>query len=921
MGMAELRITDGTPEGTVDLLSIGANTGFFLVDWTPTTALGKGDGIWQESPFVDGRRLAVKQYTNVIDAFTVGINAGSVDQLIYYTQELRRLLRKASEYWTSNWTAEPVWLEARADCETEKRYTIIMDGRLGEDDNPYADPMIGSGGQYAIEDVTLILEHQYWTAQRPKEPDCVYIRNHNRYPYVMWISPAASNIDNRFYSTSAVFDNLPAGNFTVEIWAYGDFDFSAGPGKYLFNKTGWVCQQVGIANLYSFAVFNAVTNAVLWFDLGPNPHSWTHIALGYDFATKTPHAWVNGIEQFGAAIGAGAYSGDAASDFYVGSHNVAGSDFLINRTTTGSRFTWMRVSNNLRYVGNFVPPAYNKLPDYDANTVCTTNGCYTWAGGNITWVNSFARYYSGDIYNPTEGNQFSLLGVESYLENETTFVCKNDNVFSANCDREGAGIDYAFWGDTSLGTFGPNIVGNEPQNLFPPAPAVGDCFYIGSGYYQGATPIQSFVMEFLTALNYPLDNFGTIEYWSGAWSFSLNYYTSRDYNMSTFVYSSEVTVAPAWAPTTINGYYGFWLRITWTAVSGVQVSIVKAPALISNPAIEVTNTGNSIVKGDLEASVRYLIHKWTHLPGSFYPTRALLATFSNEKRDIGEGWFTPYINFCNRLGLATTKPRNQPGIETESPVLATITYASYAPGGWLNQTSINAGAYSIQGARIGLRTSRDFRGKFRVFSRMICITGGAVRGDVTALLVIGNPYSITVGSAQPIPVNYEMMEFGVIDLPGAADGMNIPISFSFTLTNVSAGVRVINCIDFILFPVDEWVGDFDVADNSLLTSTIDAIYIDPFTSPKHGRNTLIFDNGFSPPPPAIPLPLWVRYVSGKGAVVSMSNKTPILQANTPQKIYCLDGAYTAAKHQFATYFDRAWSIEKMEQYESMRGNR
>jgi hypothetical protein len=84
-----LEITDGTD--SVSLLS--GDNGYYLRTWRPTIAQYKGGGTWQTSPFVDGRRMVQRQWSDVIETFNIvaGSNA-SQDELIQFTQDLRRLL-------------------------------------------------------------------------------------------------------------------------------------------------------------------------------------------------------------------------------------------------------------------------------------------------------------------------------------------------------------------------------------------------------------------------------------------------------------------------------------------------------------------------------------------------------------------------------------------------------------------------------------------------------------------------------------------------------------------------------------------------------------------------------------------------------------------------------------------------------------
>ena len=161
-----LIITDGTT--SIDLL----NT-FKLFDWTPQTAAAKGGGVWGSSPFSQGRQLVLREYENIIDTFELKASGNaSVDQLIYNTQELRRLLEKAVSYWVTDWQTEFVWIETRGICETNTRYAIIHDYRTPNDDNPFTSPTSTSA---IFDEWTLILEHGLWLDSEPGQSSALPI--------------------------------------------------------------------------------------------------------------------------------------------------------------------------------------------------------------------------------------------------------------------------------------------------------------------------------------------------------------------------------------------------------------------------------------------------------------------------------------------------------------------------------------------------------------------------------------------------------------------------------------------------------------------------------------------------------------------------------------------------------------------------
>lgn len=926
MGWAELKLTDGTPEGTIDLLSIAPAEGFFLIDWTPTTATAKGDGVWQESPFVDGRRLAIKQYTNILDAFTVGIHAGSVDALIRFTQDMRRLLRKASEYWTTNWQSEPVWIEARADCETEKRYSIIMDGRLGEDDNPYADPMIGAGGQFAIQDVTLVLEHDYWTGQEPKTAKRLQLRNHNRYPWVMWSSPGFSN---DFRSADAVFNNLPTGNFTAEIYLFGNLNFATS--GFIWYKTNWFV-RVDAARTISCHAGHALVNATLVTaaTLPVNPQPWTHIRAEFAIATKTWTVYINGVNAGGVPVaGNGAYSGDAGQNLRIGAFSAAGFDLFTDKSTVGSRMTWMRFSTSLRGAG-IAGLSYNHIPLPDANSLNITNGCKTFSGAGA----GVTAAWTGNIinkYGPSWENPAIFYGVESYLENYTSYSSHPAVIASANCDREGSGIDYAFWFDSSGGNYGNNIIDALPANMLPAVPAVNDCLYLGAGFNQGMCLLNHIVIE-TTA---PITDAFVFEYWTGAvWAAPSLVQTNQNYGQNILTIFGMPTLT---AQATYGTFYsGYWYRLRFTGAAPAQRSITSI-ALVSNPAVEVEDIEPyNDIQGDLEATLRMGLYNIVteNNPGTEYPAqRHLITLYSDGSRDfprvegngIVKSRFTPFINLtCNDGGLSipSAKPKNQPGIEVYWAAGIVAVASVIAPGYLSNQlNAIAAGASVMQYFRIAYDASLSWRGKYRVFLRATCTT----IGDFTCQLTIGAPYYSTVTK---VPVNMtpsdELLELGLIDLPGVGDGKELDYQFCLILKNVTGVAKTGYLYDLIFLPFDESTAEyeydrvpsagfgftFDFDDNKYL-------YSDPILEPKYNRSAIY---GILPYP--LPATYFDRndFPKSVGAVTSMSGKTQILQQGTAQKLYCLS-AVRQQYWNFRVFLSRTWLLDIQEKYESMRGDR
>lgn len=179
MNYPDLKISDGTADGTVDLLAL---KGWLLKDWKPSVPEAKGGGTFRNSPFLDGKHLAYRKFDNVTDTFNLVGSQGDQDEMIETIQKLQRLLEKALSYWITQWQAEPVWIEARAPKETKTRYATIIDYRFTGFGGPFQQPFFSSDCNSATEAI-LVIEHTLWQETRPGEEGiCVELKNITEYP-------------------------------------------------------------------------------------------------------------------------------------------------------------------------------------------------------------------------------------------------------------------------------------------------------------------------------------------------------------------------------------------------------------------------------------------------------------------------------------------------------------------------------------------------------------------------------------------------------------------------------------------------------------------------------------------------------------------------------------------------------------------
>ena len=156
------RITDGTAANTIDLLS--GLDGFMLRSWRPKIAAPKGGGTWRQSALSDGRRLVAHRRDNVTDLLELEVTAAEGSALIHATQNMRRLLEQAADYWETG-RGLPVWIEKRAKRETASTYALIYFAQAPEDDDPYS-PQYVDSDPAAMDAWNLEMEHGPWLARR-----------------------------------------------------------------------------------------------------------------------------------------------------------------------------------------------------------------------------------------------------------------------------------------------------------------------------------------------------------------------------------------------------------------------------------------------------------------------------------------------------------------------------------------------------------------------------------------------------------------------------------------------------------------------------------------------------------------------------------------------------------------------------------
>lgn len=173
MGQAILALTDGTAAGRLNLLNEG---GLSVVEWRPRRS--GVNASFREAPGLDGRLPSSWKFDPATETLEHNARAQTADDLIELFQDMYRLLIQGLNYHTVNWQNKMVWLECKAEYETNTRYALVTLFQPGDDDFPFRDPFLPIGGiKPSSTNTGLIIERGHWCALPPGTGECVEISN------------------------------------------------------------------------------------------------------------------------------------------------------------------------------------------------------------------------------------------------------------------------------------------------------------------------------------------------------------------------------------------------------------------------------------------------------------------------------------------------------------------------------------------------------------------------------------------------------------------------------------------------------------------------------------------------------------------------------------------------------------------------
>lgn len=154
---AILKITDGTPQNTIDCLARGL--GYHLKSWgqsVPDISVEMGTN-W----FTGDQRPVSKTVSMFVEPMTFAANASSANGLVSLEGRFRNLLVMATNYWINgSGVTRPFYLIVKNDDETYPRYATILAAKLHGSGNPFAQPFFNQ--KPADDDLAIAITHSGW---------------------------------------------------------------------------------------------------------------------------------------------------------------------------------------------------------------------------------------------------------------------------------------------------------------------------------------------------------------------------------------------------------------------------------------------------------------------------------------------------------------------------------------------------------------------------------------------------------------------------------------------------------------------------------------------------------------------------------------------------------------------------------------
>jgi hypothetical protein len=860
--LARLEITDGVT--TVDLMA--DRVGYHLAAWRPAVAAYKNEGVFQSNPWADGRRLLMRRFDNTVETLDLKANDDDQDSLIETTQTLRRLLESAADYWEHEYNSTPVYLIARAACETNTRYAVIVKGSIAEDDNPFG-PVFYSGSGASMDSLSLVVERRHWQSAIPGTADCAQIsalQGTEASAVSVSVSPAQSTDDAYILEDGATI-SLNGNGLRIGYDAAGKQSYESG---IRFSN---VAIPAGATILRATIVFRCLTGA----DTG----LYEYRIFGERTVTPAVYSiW---------------------ADFAVR---------MCNQTTV---VDW--------HLGTMTPGVDYTTPDL-SSVVQEIIGLPGWASGNdmnffVSSVGGLGTNYQAFRSWDSTSN-FPVLTIEYLTTAGADFGREATCTAEVYVDNKHVltQLTHAYYYDADLTSYSTNRIGAVlPYRLLPAAPANGDILYIGnSTALPNAGPFSNVVFD-IGAYDAAFKSGGMEYYDSGTGWTALSIISDCDRLFSAAGVKILSWKIPAtWTTFAVNGVTGWWVRyLNAGAYGGVGTGPTQRNRDLyyaNTPRIEIDDAQ---VGGDIPALCKVMSARQDgYARGAFgslgFPENAqrIIIGLRSTARGVS---FTPYINLSdvqNPAGISVTAGTN-------------TAFASDISAPTARKMTFTAGGAEASLMRVGITLSTtmcpEYYGRFRALGIVKNVTGSYALWTLALELdAVYTSNTTEVFESEPVLLNNtayaQIVDFGTLAMPPVNSLPTIPYQVALRLNVSTLGAGVLDLLSLILIPADEWSGEFiETGGRNTAIANNEALVIDSVTSPKNQLQAYSQKNSQS----------LIDWQAIAGYPVTLKN-------NQTQRMWFLC-AYATPTAQNVWLYDPAMThaiqVFKAQRYLSMRGAR
>lgn len=528
---------------------------------------------------------------------------------------------------------------------------------------------------------------------------------------------------------------------------------------------------------------------------------------------------------------------------------------------------------------------------------------------------------------PGVGTATEISAVEAYdgrnlgnVDSSGTRVPTTESEVYLSNKRNVANLTDIYYYDASGPVYSANLMDAAlPFSMLPAVPAVGDILYFGSdSAIANSGPFCSLVFDIGTA------GAGYTGVWevrliAGWTALTVQDNTNAAGAMTGIAFDTTGVNSVHWeqpaswpGTTAINGITGWWVRYRITGVPGALTVPTQQNRDIYSITWSYTEVQSTDVLGDIPSLIKISLSEQSDRDGvggsapDLYETRVVCGL-----RSYSRG--SDFVAFLN---IGSVTPQNPAGVAiTVGANVLTLTGASqyvvseyYVYGPLGVEAIADRIIFTFSSALMP-----DYYGKFHVYFRGRKTGTNTISARLKAIIGSGGieSYSDTL-YVTTASTDFTVFDLGVIDIP--AGKLNSDETGDETKLVIQSGADGatgdLRYMDLILIPIDEWAGDFSLANDN-----DDGVI---------QNDTYLTIDGVERPKDTLRSILWNDSDEAVSFYIPISNGEPILQANAQQRLwfFFMRSVYSAGVFlRYESRFESSYKvlIERVQRYWSMRG--